>query len=170
MATPGSIPLMSLPCSLYLASQPGSPILESTSSLPLKPLLYGDYPVTGHYDTLVFSNVSSGFVHRPEGRPNWVEAIASVPGEVPASVAEGSAAGNHHGDQSMSSFIAAVATTMINAGDKLVPQGDFTFDEVVYSSRARGQSRAHRGQLERVGERPGWNGTDQDATDISLLE
>ena len=93
-------------------------------------------------------------------------------GEVPATVAA-VALPEVAVDQSKSNFIAAVRTSAIDAKNKLVGfQGDFTFDErvVTFAERAGAESRAHRRQLERVGERSAGSGTDQDAAHIGLLE
>ena len=76
-------------------------------------------------------------------------------------------------DQSRTNFIAAVTTSAIDAKNKLVGfQGDFTFDErvVTFQSEPVQKAGTHRRQLERVGERSAWNGTDQDAARIGLLE
>jgi hypothetical protein len=76
-----------------------------------------------NFDTLIFGDLASGFVHRPEGD------ISA--GEVAATVAEVALPGVAV-DQSRINFIAAVKTSAIDAKNKLVGfQGDFTFDERV---------------------------------------
>ena len=76
-----------------------------------------------NYDTLVFGDVTSNFVYRPEG-PSEQEAA-----EVPITV-ETLALPNAAVAPSTTDFIAAVTTTNIDAKNKLVGfQGDFTFDE-----------------------------------------
>jgi hypothetical protein len=110
-----------------------------------------------NYDTLVFGDVASSFVHRPEGPSQdsasggtSVSALSGLnPGaaEVPATVAAVAlpevavaqlrAPKNSREQvlsrvQSKRNFIAAVTTTAIDAKDKLVGfQGDFTFDQRV---------------------------------------
>jgi FtsP/CotA-like multicopper oxidase with cupredoxin domain len=77
-----------------------------------------------NYDTLVFGDVASSFVHRPEG-------LAQDAPEVPATVAAVVLPGVGV-DQSRSNFSAGVTTSAIDAENKLVGfQGDFTFDERV---------------------------------------
>jgi hypothetical protein len=78
-----------------------------------------------NFDALVFGDVATTFVHRPEGDP------AQDAAEVPATVAA-VALPEVAIDQSRSNFIAAVRTSAIDATNKLVGfQGDFTFDERV---------------------------------------
>jgi hypothetical protein len=78
-----------------------------------------------NYDALVFGDVASGFVHRPEGGGDMIAGelaptVAAV--ELPEVAA----------DQSKTTFIAAVETSAIDAKNKLVGfQGDFIFDERV---------------------------------------
>jgi subtilisin-like proprotein convertase family protein len=80
-----------------------------------------------NYDALVFGDVATSFVHRPEG-PSQDTAGDSA-GEVPATVATLSLP-NVAIDASVTNFIAQVTTTAIDAKNKLVGfQGDFTFDE-----------------------------------------
>jgi hypothetical protein len=77
-----------------------------------------------NYDTLVFGDVASGFVERPDG-PSQLAA------EVPATVAA-VALPEIAVDQSKTNFIVQVTTTAIDTKNKLVGfQGDFTFDERV---------------------------------------
>jgi hypothetical protein len=82
-----------------------------------------------NYDALVFGDVATGFIHRPEGGPPETAAGADVSArEIPATVALPEVTV----DQSKSNFVAAVTTTEIDATNKLVGfQGDFTFDERV---------------------------------------
>ena len=126
-----------------------------------------------NYDTLVFGDVASAFVHRPEGGPSQDAAgDGTSAGEVPATVAA-VALPEVAVDQSKSNFIAAVTTSAIDAKNKLVGfQGDFTFDErvVTFQSEPVQKAGTHRRQLERVGERSAGSGTDQDAAHIGLLE
>ena len=80
--------------------------------------------IAQNYDTLVFGDVASGFVHRPEGQSQDMSA-----GEVPATVATLSLP-NVAVDAFVTNFIVQVTTTVIDAKNKLVGfQGDFTFDE-----------------------------------------
>ena len=85
-----------------------------------------------NYDTLIFGDVASGFVHRPGGPSQ--DALGDdglSAGEVPATVAA-VALPEVAVDQSRTNFIAAVRTSAIDAKNKLVGfQGDFTFDERV---------------------------------------
>ena len=84
-----------------------------------------------NYDTLVFGDVASGFVHRPDGPSQTAVGDGTSAGEVPATVAA-VALPEVAVDQSKSNFIAAVRTSAIDAKNKLVGfQGDFTFDERV---------------------------------------
>ena len=78
-----------------------------------------------NFDALVFGDVATTFVHRPEGDP------AQDAAEVPATVAA-VALPEVALARARSNFIAAVRTTDIDANNKLVGfQGDFTFDERV---------------------------------------
>jgi hypothetical protein len=82
-----------------------------------------------NYDTLVFGDVASGFVHRPEGPSQPVAGDGTSGGEIPAAVATLSLP-NVAVETSVTDFIAQVTTSTVNAGDNLVGfQGDFTFDE-----------------------------------------
>ena len=86
-----------------------------------------------NYDALVFGDVASGFVHRPEGGDGM--GAGEVPGTV-AEVALPEVAVDQlrmlSRGQSKGNFIAAVQTSAIRAKDRLVGfQGDFTFDERV---------------------------------------
>jgi len=77
-----------------------------------------------NYDTLIFGDVASSFVYRPEGSS---QSAAEVAATVAAVGLPDVAA-----DQSMTNVIAAVTTSAIDAKNKLVGfQGDFTFDERV---------------------------------------
>jgi hypothetical protein len=81
------------------------------------------------YDTLIFGDVTSGFIHRPEGAPQDAAGDGTSAGGVYATVAT-VALPNAAVDQSKSDFIAAVTTSEIDATNKLVGfQGDFSFDE-----------------------------------------
>lgn len=84
-----------------------------------------------NFDTIVFGDVASSFVHRPMGsggseiidENSQVETASTV---AAVSLPEGEV------DATMTSFAADVTTTAINAADNLVGfQGDFTFDERV---------------------------------------
>ena len=84
-----------------------------------------------NYDTLIFGDVASGFVHRPGGPSQDAAGDDTSAGEVPATVAA-VALPNVAVDASVTNFIAQVTTTAIDAKNKLVGfQGDFTFDERV---------------------------------------
>ena len=84
-----------------------------------------------NYDTLVFGDVATGFVHRPEGPSQAAAGDGTSADEVPATVAA-VALPEVAVDQSVTNFIAAVTTSAIDAKNKLVGfQGDFTFDERV---------------------------------------
>ena len=94
-----------------------------------------------NFDALVFGDVATGFIYRPEG-PSQTAAgddmsVSALSGlntsadEVPATVAA-VALPEVAVAQAKSNFIAAVRTTDIDAKNKLVGfQGDFTFDERV---------------------------------------
>jgi hypothetical protein len=84
-----------------------------------------------NYDTLIFGDVASGFVHRADGSSQDAAGDDLLSNEVAATVAA-VALPEVAVDQSKSNFIAAVRTTAIDAKNKLVGfQGDFTFDERV---------------------------------------
>ena len=100
-----------------------------------------------NYDALVFGDVATGFVHRPEGPSQTAADDGTSAGEVAATVAA-VALPEVALDQlrtpksfreqalsrveSTSNFIAAVRTSAIDGKNKLVGfQGDFTFDERV---------------------------------------
>jgi len=90
-----------------------------------------------NYDTLVFGDVASTFVHRPEG-PSQTGAVDDMmgAGEVAATVAT-LALPEVAVAQSKRDFIAAVRTSAIDAKNKLVGfQGDFNFDERVATFRS----------------------------------
>jgi hypothetical protein len=81
-----------------------------------------------NYDALVFGDVATSFVHRPEGGPSQTAAGDSA-GELPATVATLSLP-NVAVDAFVTNFVAQVTTTAIDAKNKLVGfQGDFTFDQ-----------------------------------------
>jgi spore coat protein A len=88
-----------------------------------------------NYDTLVFGDVASGFVERPEGPFQDAADDGASIGEAPATVAAVAlpeVAVDQLPMQSKSTYIAAVRTSDIDAKNKLVGfQGDFTFDERV---------------------------------------
>ena len=82
-----------------------------------------------NYDTLVFGDVASSFVHRPEGGANMSFNEATVTAVALPDVTL---------DHSKSNFIAAVSTTTIDPKNKLVGfQGDFTFDERVITFQSQ---------------------------------
>jgi hypothetical protein len=84
-----------------------------------------------NYDALVFGDVASSFVHRPEGPSQSVASDGTSAGEVPPTVATLSLP-NVAVDGFVTNFIVQVTTTAIQAKNKLVGfQGDFTFDERV---------------------------------------
>jgi hypothetical protein len=75
-----------------------------------------------NYDTLVFGDVASGYVHRPEGGGG----AEMSSGEVTVATV---ALPDVTADQSRTNFISAVKTSEIDAASNLVGfQGDFTFD------------------------------------------
>jgi hypothetical protein len=93
-----------------------------------------------NYDTLVFGDVSTGFVHGPEGPSETGVDDGMSAGEVPTTVAAialpevaiEQLRTPSRVQASRSNFIAAVRTSVIDAKSKLVGfQGDFTFDERV---------------------------------------
>ena len=84
-----------------------------------------------NYDALVFGDVASGFVHRPEGPSQPTAAEDMHAGEVSAIGATLSLP-NVAVDPSVTNFIVEVTTSDLDAKDNLVGfQGDFTFDERV---------------------------------------
>jgi hypothetical protein len=95
-----------------------------------------------NFDVLVFGDVASSFVHRPEGGPSQsaagdstsVSALSGLntsAGEVPPTVATISLP-NVAVDAFVTNFIVQVTTSAIDGRNKLVGfQGDFTFDERV---------------------------------------
>ena len=89
-----------------------------------------------NYDTIVFGDVATGFVHRPEGPegPSQPAAGDEMSGGEVASTVAAVALPEVAVAQSKSNFIAAVKTSEIDAKNKLVGfQGDLTFDERVVS-------------------------------------
>jgi hypothetical protein len=84
-----------------------------------------------NFDSLVFGDIASGFVHRPAGGSGEDGDVDSSIGQAPTKVAtltlpEGDV------DASMVHFVADVTTTTINPTDNLVGfQGDLNFDERV---------------------------------------
>jgi len=118
-----------------------------------------------NYDTLVFGDVASGFVHRPEGGSQTAAGDDTSAGEVASTVAAVALPEvavdelpnpkdfAHHGGQAeqapsrvraaKSNFIAAVRTSAIDAKNKLVGfQGDFTFDERVVTFESESVQKA----------------------------
>jgi len=94
-----------------------------------------------NYETLVFGDTATSFVHRPEGLSQAVagdgtsvsafSGLNPGAGEVPATVAALSLP-NVAIDAFVTNFILQVTTTVIDAKERLVGfQGDFTFDERV---------------------------------------
>ena len=87
-----------------------------------------------NYDTMVFGDVATGFVHRPEGPegPSQPAAGEEMSGGEVASTVAAVALPEVAVDPSKSTFITAVRTSEIDAKNKLVGfQGDLTFDERV---------------------------------------
>jgi hypothetical protein len=82
-----------------------------------------------NYDTLVFGDVVSSFVHRQDGEsPTAPEGAGTSAAIALPQVAV---------DRSKANFIAQVTTTAIDGKNKLVGfQGDFTFDERVVTFRS----------------------------------
>ena len=125
-----------------------------------------------NYDALIFGDVVDPFAERPEGPSPAAPVLVRVPMSSPATVAA-VALPNVAVDASKASFIAPVTTSAIDAKSKLVGfQGDFTFDErvVTFQSEPVQNAGLTGRQLERLRERSAWDGTDQDAAHISLLE
>src|SRR5205814_649930 len=90
-----------------------------------------------NYDTLVFGDVASGFIHGPEGELQTAASDGTSAGEVAATVAA-VVLPEVAADQSKSTFIAAVRTTAIDGKNNLVGfQGDFTFDERVVTFQSQ---------------------------------
>ena len=90
-----------------------------------------------NYDALIFGDVTSGFVNRPEGAAQDAAGDSTSAGQVVERVA-GVALPEVATDQSKSNFIAAVSTTTIDPKNKLVGfQGDFTFDERVITFQSQ---------------------------------
>ena len=80
-----------------------------------------------NYDSLVFGDVASGFVHRPEGASQDLESDGAA--EVPPTVTAVSLPGVKLG-QAQGAKSATVTTTSIDRTNKLVGfQGDIIFDE-----------------------------------------
>ena len=87
-----------------------------------------------NFDALIYGDVATGFVHRPEDPPQTGAGNEGISaGEVAPTVAAVSLP-EVAVDQSKSNFITAVGTTAIDARSNLVGfQGDFNFDERVVS-------------------------------------
>jgi hypothetical protein len=113
-----------------------------------------------NYDALVFGDVATGFVHRPEGGPAQ-DAVGASTGaaEVPATVAtvalpevaldqlrtpkNSREQAPSRVQASRSNFIAQVTTSDIEAKNNLVGfQGDFTFDERVVTFQSEPAQKA----------------------------
>ena len=145
MATIQSLPLTSLPFSGSSSINPAElPILESTSS-PLPPAIIRVSFAAGAvrtYDTLVFGDVVTGFVHRPNSSPEAATGDELSSGEVTATVAE-VALPEVAVDASYNKFIAQVTTSAIDSANNLVGfQGEFTFDERVVTFESEPVQRA----------------------------
>ena len=128
-----------------------------------------------NYDTIVFGDVATGFVHRPEGPegPSQPAAGEEMSAREVASTVAAVALPEVAVAPSKSNFITAVRTTEIDAKNKLVGfQGDLTFDErvVTFQSQPVQAAGLTGGQLERDGERSAWRWPDQDAAGLGLLE
>jgi hypothetical protein len=92
-------------------------------------------PVTNQtaqdYDAIIFGDVATTFVHRPEGPSQSIAADGTRIGEVPATKATLSLP-NVAVETFVTSFIVQVTTSALEVKDKLIGfQGDFTFDERV---------------------------------------
>jgi hypothetical protein len=84
-----------------------------------------------NYDALIFGDVASGFVHRPEEPSQDMADDGASAGEIPGPVATLSLP-NIAVDNSVTDFIAPVTVSAIDVKNNLVGfQGDFTFDERV---------------------------------------
>ena len=93
-----------------------------------------------NYDTMVFGDVATGFVHRPEGPegPSQPAAGDEMSGGEVASTVAAVALPEVAVDPSKSNFIVPVTTTEIDAKNKLVGfQGDLTFDERVVTFQSQ---------------------------------
>ena len=93
-----------------------------------------------NYDTIVFGDVATGFVHRPEGPegPSQPAAGDEMSGGEVASTVAAVALPEVAVAPSKSNFIAPVRTTEIDAKNKLVGfQGDLTFDERVVTFQSQ---------------------------------
>jgi hypothetical protein len=85
-----------------------------------------------NYDTLIFGDVATGFVYRPEGPSQTAAGNDGMSGGEVASTVAAIVLPEVAVAPSKSNVIAAVKTTEIEAKNKLVGfQGDFTFDERV---------------------------------------
>jgi len=120
--------------------------IAQTGNYKFTPVSRSYTPLTSNqtgqnYDTVVYGDVASSFVHLPEGQSQdtagdgtGVSALSGLntsAGEIPATVATLSLP-NVAVDAFVTHFIVQVTTTAIDAKSKLVGfQGDFTFDESV---------------------------------------
>ena len=128
-----------------------------------------------NYDTIVFGDVATGFVHRPEGPegPSQPAAGDEMSGGEVASTVAAVALPEVAVAQSKSNFIAAVRTSEIDAKNKLVGfQGDLTFDERVVTFQSQPvQAAGLTGTNWNVtGNVLAGAGPDQDAARLGLLE
>ena len=84
-----------------------------------------------NYDTLIFGDIASSFVHRPESQSPDVASANMDSGEIATAIVSASVSlPSVAVDASVTNFIVPVTTSVINARDNLVGfQGDFTFDE-----------------------------------------
>ena len=83
-----------------------------------------------NYNTLIYGDVASGFVHRPENGPSPDSAAEETKSDDVGVKIEAVVLPNGNVGSRVTNFIAPVTTTLIEAEDNLVGfQGDFTFDE-----------------------------------------
>jgi len=83
-----------------------------------------------NYNALIYGDVASGFVHRPENGPSPDSVAEETKSEEVGVKIEAVALPNGNVGSRVTNFIAPVTTTLIEAEDNLVGfQGDFTFDE-----------------------------------------
>ena len=83
-----------------------------------------------NYNALIYGDVSSGFVHRPENGPSPDSVAEETKSDDVGMKIEAVVLPNGYVGSHVTNFIAPVTTTFIEAEDNLVGfQGDFTFDE-----------------------------------------
>ena len=83
-----------------------------------------------NYNTLIYGDVASGFVHRPENGPSPDSVAEETKSDDVGVKIEAVVLPNGNVGSRVTNFIAPVTTTLIEAEDNLVGfQGDFTFDE-----------------------------------------